>query len=166
MDVEAGLFAALGVDVIRGIVAEFQHVEGDFLFDYVRRYRSAVCDFVEAGFYVMAGRPRCCSHAFLIQADHVLAVGLEDVAIVRFRPGGLREPPDVFNGVPDADALDRHPFGGHGHFRGIEPEAFLGEMKAKLFDQGDEQLEMVNGAGRGPFVIASAEVQDKTAVVR
>ena len=60
----------------------------------------------------MAGWPRGGGHAFLIEANHVLAVGLEDVSIVRLRPGGFREPPYVFDGVPDADALDRHPFGG------------------------------------------------------
>ena len=83
----------------------------------------------------MAGWPRGGSHAFLVQADHVLAVGLEHVAVVRLRPGGLREPPDVFDRVPDADALDRHPFGGHGHLRGVEPEAFLGQVKAQFLDE-------------------------------
>lgn len=39
--------------------------------------------------HVMAGRPRGCGYAFLVEPDHVLAVGLEDVAVVRFRPGGL-----------------------------------------------------------------------------
>jgi hypothetical protein len=57
------------------------------------------------------------------------------------------------------------PFGGHGHLRGVEPEAFLSEVKAQFLDQGDKQLEMVNGAGRDSFIVASADIQDKTAVV-
>ena len=76
----------------------------------------------------------------------------------------LREPPDIFDRIADANSTHCDPLGRNRHLRWVIPEAFLGEMESDFFHQSNKQLEVVNGTCGCTLIVASADVQDEAAV--
>src|SRR5207237_6206826 len=129
------LFTPLGVDIVGSVVPELEEICRQLLFHNVRRDRTSWFDFAKTRLDVVARRPSCSTRSPPVQPLHVLTVRLEYGAVIGFRPRGLREPPDVLNGVLYPDAAHGHPLRRHRHLRGVEPETFLRKVKARSLHQ-------------------------------
>src|SRR5271163_4112452 len=107
----------------------------------------------------MSGRPHGSAHSVPIQANHVLAVFLQDFKIRSFGVWRFGKPPNILNGVTHPYPSNSDPLGGNRHFRRVIPKALLREVQSDLFHQSDKQLEVVNGAGRRALVVAAPYVE-------
>src|SRR5579883_2395627 len=99
--------------------------------------------------------------AFLQQRLHAVAIGLEDLTVVGLGFLRLAEPPDQVDGIFDADAAHRDPFGGARQPCRIVPVKFLSksEFKREFY----RKLEMIDAAHRGARDPRAADVQHEAA---
>ena len=91
--------------------------------------------------------------------------GFQNIPVVSLGPWGLTEPPYVLYSVFNPNPPDRYPLRRHRKLGGIVPKELLRQMEAKGIDQLNEKLIDVHRPRRQSFVIASADVEDETAVV-
>lgn len=143
MNLDSGLFASQGVIVVRGIVAEFQHIVGQLLLNNIAGNGSALVHLVPALIDDVPGRPNRFAKSTRVQANHIGAEGFQDLQIARLGMFGFGEPPNMLDGILHPDAPHCHPFRGSRHFSGIVPVALLGQVEADLLNQRDEKFILV-----------------------
>ena len=92
---------------------------------------------------------------------HAIAVGMKNAPVARLRPRCLREPPHFVDRVLGTDAPHRHPLCRGRQFRWIPPVEVLGQLELIFFAQHDQELKVIEMAGRLSLVPDASNVDHK-----
>ena len=108
----------------------------------------------------MARRPLLSAVAALEQPFHVFGIGGEDTTIVGLWLRSFRQPPETFDRIFDADAPDSDPLRGGRELGRVIPIEFLGQTKAMLADEGDQDFKVAERSDGMSRLPAAPQIDD------